>query len=62
MQNIIMTLAFSMVLLIFMIYPAIRIVDFLQTKFEISEKAYNLSTVILTIVLSLICGVLINYL
>jgi len=62
MQTIVMNLVFSVVLLIFMIYPAIRIVDFLKTKIYINDKFYNISTVILTIILSLIVGTLINIL
>jgi hypothetical protein len=55
-MEIVMTLVFSSVLLVFMIYPAMRIVELLETKIEISEKMYNISTVSLTIILSLIVG------
>lgn len=55
-MEIVLTLVFSSVLLVFMIYPAMRIVEFLETKMEISDKMYNVSTVVLTIVLSLIIG------
>ena len=59
MNPIIMILVFSMVLLIFMIFPAIKIVEFLKTKMELNEKAYNILTILLTIILSLISGTLI---
>jgi len=55
-MEIVMTLVFSIVLLIFMIYPAMKIVEFLETKMEVSDKMYNILTVVLTIVLSLIIG------
>lgn len=55
-MEIVMTLVFSSVLLVFMIYPAMRIVELLETKIDISEKMYNISTVSLTIILSLIVG------
>ena len=55
-MNIIMTLVFSSVLLVFMIYPAIRIVEFFETKMTITDKMYNVLTVVITIVLSLIIG------
>ena len=55
-MEIVLTLVFSSVLLVFMIYPAMKIVEFLETKMEISDRMYNISTVVLTIVLSLIVG------
>ena len=63
MQPVIMTLVFSIVLLLFMIFPAIKIVEFLKTKtkIEISDKTFDILTVVLTIVLALISGTLINF-
>ncbi len=61
-MEIVLTLVFSVVLLIFMIYPSMKIVEFLETKMEISNKMYDTLTVILTIVLSLIIGVGLHYL
>lgn len=61
-MEIVMTLAFSVVLLVFMIYPAMKIVEFLETKMEISDKMYNISTVVLTIILSLVVGAGLYYL
>ncbi|PUE65999.1 hypothetical protein [Arcobacter caeni] len=55
-MHIIMTLAFTSVLLVFMIYPAIKIVGFLETKMEISDRMYSILTVSITIVLALIVG------
>jgi len=55
-MQIIMTLVFTSVLLVFMIYPAIKIVGFLETKMEISDRMYSILTVSITIVLSLIVG------
>ena len=55
-MEIIMTLVFTSVLLVFMIYPAIKIVDFLETKMTITDKTYNILTVVITIVLALIVG------
>lgn len=55
-MQIIMTLAFTSVLLVFMIYPAIKIVGFLETKMEISDRIYSILTVSITIVLALIVG------
>lgn len=47
---------FCLVLLVFMIYPAMKIVEFLETKMTVSDKLYNILTVVLTIVLSIIVG------
>jgi hypothetical protein len=55
-MEIVMTLVFSSVLLVFMIYPAIKIVEFLETKMTITDKRYNVLTVVITIILSLIVG------
>lgn len=55
-MEIIMTLVFTSVLLVFMIYPAIKIVEFLETKMTITDKMYNILTVVITIVLALIVG------
>jgi len=61
-MEIVMTLVFSSVLLVFMIYPAMKIVEYLETKIEISDEMYNIWTIVLTIVLSLITGVGLYYL
>lgn len=61
-MEVVLILAFSVVMLVFMIYPAMKIVEFLETKMTISEKMYNILTVVLTIVLSLIIGLGLYYL
>ena len=55
-MEIIMSLVFSSVLLVFMIYPAIKIVVYLENKMTISDKTYNILTVTITIILALIAG------
>ncbi len=55
-MQIIMTLVFSSVLLVFMIYPAIKIVEFLEMKITITDKMYNILTVVITIILAIIVG------
>ena len=61
-MEIVMTLVFSSVMLVFMIYPAMKIVEFLETKMNISDKMYNILTVVLTIGLSLVIGIGLYYL
>jgi hypothetical protein len=55
-MEIVMTLVFSSVLLVFMIYPAIKIVELIETKTAISDKTYNILTVVFTVILALIVG------
>ncbi len=61
-MQIIMIFVFSIVLLIFMIYPAIKIVEYLEKYIKISNKTYDLLTVLITIFLSLIIGLGLYYL
>ncbi|AXH11432.1 hypothetical protein CRV05_10665 [Halarcobacter bivalviorum] len=61
-MQIIMIFVFSIVLLIFMIYPAIKIVEYLEKYIKISNKTYDLLTVLITIFLSLIVGLGLYYL
>ncbi|RXK05353.1 hypothetical protein [Halarcobacter bivalviorum] len=61
-MQIIMIFVFSIVLLIFMIYPAIKIVEYLEKYIKISNKTYDLLTILITIFLSLIVGLGLYYL
>lgn len=60
-MEVVMTLVFTSALLIFMVYPAMKIVEFLETKIVISEKTYNVLTVSFTIILSLVVGAGLNF-
>jgi hypothetical protein len=60
MKDIVLSLVFSAPLLIIMAYPAMKITEFIETKVEINEQLYNKLTVIITILLSLICGILLH--
>ena len=60
MMDIVLSLVFSAPLLILMAYPAMKITEYIETKREISEKAYNKLTVTITIVLSLTAGTLLH--
>ncbi len=56
MIDIVITLVFSIVMLMFMAYPAIKIVEFIESKKELSQNTKNSLTVIFTILLSLLIG------
>ena len=60
MKDIVLSLVFAAPLLIIMAYPAMKITEFIETKIEISEQLYNRLTVVITILLSLICGILLH--
>ncbi len=61
MKEIVLTLVFSIVLLLVMFYPAIKIMEFVEEKKELSQRAYMASTLGITIMLSLIMGSLLSY-
>ena len=53
MQDIVITLVFMMVFLMFSIYPAIKIVDFIASKRELSHKIKNFLILFVTVGLAL---------
>jgi len=61
MLDIVLSLVFAAPLLIIMIYPAMKITQFIEKKVDINEQQYNKITVILTIILSLISGILLHF-
>ncbi len=54
-------LVFSVVLLFFSIYPAIKIVEFFDKKSNLSSFYFNLYTVLATILISLSGGLFLRY-
>ncbi len=56
MIDIVETLVFSVVMLLFMAYPAIKIVEFYNSKFNLSLRAKNISILVITVILSLLVG------
>jgi hypothetical protein len=61
MNPIIMTLTFSSIMLIFMAFPAMRIVAWIKERKEISPRLQNILTVIITIILSLGVGIFLEF-
>jgi len=60
-KEIVLLLVFSIVLLFFSIYPAIKIVEFFDKNNKLSSFYFNLFTVIITILISLIGGLFLQY-
>ena len=52
MNSTIMILIFTMVMLMFMAFPAMKIVEWIENKRELSQKSKNILTVVFTIILS----------
>jgi len=61
MLNIVLTLVFSIVMLLFMAFPAIKIVEFIDKKVNLSQKSKNVYIIVVTIILSLIIGLFLRY-
>ena len=61
MSPIFMTLVFSVVMLMFTAFPAMKMVEFLATKVKLSQNIQNVLTIVITIFLALCVGVFLNY-
>ena len=61
MSPLLMTLTFSVVMLMFMAFPAMKIVEWISSKKDLSQEIQNIFIVVLTIILSLMIGVFLNY-
>lgn len=60
MTQIVITLIFSVVMLMFMAFPAIKIVEFINSRRELSQKSQNIMTIVITVILSLAIGIFLN--
>jgi hypothetical protein len=61
MIDIVISLVLSLPLLVIMIYPAMKIADWLSTKYTISKSLDDKLVIIITIILSLIFGFLLHF-
>ena len=61
MSSLLMTLVFSIVMLMFVAFPAMKIVEWFANKKELSQKVQNILIVVVTIILSLMVGIYLNY-
>jgi len=59
--DVVLTLVFSIVMLVFMAFPAMKIVDFLETRVTLSEKVHNILLIAITILLSLLIGTFLKF-
>ena len=61
MKDIVLSLALSLPLLVIMIYPSMKIADWLSNKYKITQAIDDKLTIILTITLSVISGTLLHF-
>jgi len=60
-MNIILTLTFSIVVLFFMLFPAIKITEWLDNHYNIPQKLYTPVTIFIDLFLSISVGIFLNY-
>ena len=61
MLEIVLTLVFSIVMLVFVAFPAMKIVEFAEKRMNIPEKWHNLLLILTTIFLSLLIGLFLKF-
>ena len=61
MIKIVITLIFSVVMLMFMAFPAMKIVEWLSQKIELTQERQNFLIISITIFLSLMIGVFLQF-
>jgi len=61
MLDIILTLVFSIVMLVFMAFPAMKIVEWIETKTVLSDMSRNILQIIFIILLSLFIGLFLRF-
>ncbi len=61
MQEIVLTLVFSVVMLVFMAFPAMKIVEGVEKITPLSKKLSNILQILITILLSLAVGLFLKF-
>ncbi len=61
MTDIVITLVFSIVMLVFMAFPSMKIVEWLRYKTHFTETTYNVLQILLTVILSLMIGLFLKF-
>ncbi len=60
-MDIVLTLVFSIVMLLFMAFPAMKIVEWIEQRVAIPERWRNVLTFTIVILLSLLIGIFLRY-
>ena len=61
MTDIIIILVFSVAMIVFMAFPAMKIIEWLKPSLNLSEKTANILQLILTVILSLLIGLFLKF-
>lgn len=61
MLDTVLTLVFSIVMLLFMAFPAMKITEWLQRVLNLSEKWHAPLVILMTIVLSALIGIFLKF-
>ncbi len=61
MLNVILTLVFSIVMMFFMLFPAMKIVEWIDSRYPIPEKLNTPLTIFIVILLSLSIGIFLKF-
>lgn len=60
-MDVVLTLVFSIVMLLFMLFPAMKITELIHQRFPLSKTFYNVLTVFLVLFLSLSIGLFLRF-
>ena len=60
-MNLVLTLTFSVVMLLFMVFPAMKIVEWLEKRIDVPDKWHNPLLFAVVIVLSLSIGIFLRF-
>jgi len=61
MIDLVLTLVFSIVMLLFMAFPAMKIVDWIESKINVPPKWHNILLFGMIIFLSLLVGIFLRF-
>ncbi|WP_295418639.1 hypothetical protein [Sulfurovum sp.] len=61
MQDIVLTLVFSIVMLVFVAFPSMKIIEWAEDKFNVPAKWHNPLLIFTTILLALMIGLFLRY-
>lgn len=60
-MDVVITLVFSIVMLVFMAFPAMKIVEWIEAHIDVPEKWHNVLLIGMVIFLSLLVGIFLRY-
>jgi len=61
MNDIVLTLVFSIVMLVFVAFPSMKIIEWIEDKFDVPAKWHNPLLLSMTILLALMIGLFLQF-